>query len=133
MRQKLLTAAFAVLAAIGITGQQQAHATCRAECAPAGWGEVRTVRHWGYYPRYNHVYSVHSATDRYAYRYEPRGYYPYYNSGYWRPAAEMRQRRATRYQYAPVPYYPAWGYPQRGYQHRDWHARHNGRIRRHHW
>jgi hypothetical protein len=52
--------------------------------------------------------------DPYAYRYEPRGYYPYYNSGYWVPAWVLRKRYACC---KPVlvlpPYYEAWGYPKR--------------------
>jgi hypothetical protein len=133
MRQRILAAIFAVLASLGMASQQPAQATCRYGCAPAGWGHVRTVQHWGYYPRYKHVYSVHYATDPYAYRYEPRGYYPYYNSGYWRSAHEMRARRAHLYSNVHVPYYQAWGYPKRGYKHREWHARHHGRIHIGHW
>ena len=48
------------------------------------------------------------APDRYPYVYEPPRYYPYYNSGDWRPAAEMRRPRPY---YIQPPYYPAWGYP----------------------
>ncbi len=133
MRQRILAALIAAFAALGLASQQPAEATCRYGCAPAGWGTVRTVQHWGYYPRYNHVYSVHAVTDPYAYRYEPRGYYPYYNSGYWRSAREMRIRRAYRYETVQVPYYQAWGHPDRYYNHRAWHARHHGRIRLGHW
>ena len=71
----------------------------------------------------------HSGVDPYAYSYEPRGYYPYYNSDYWRPAAELRYRRACC---KPVlvlpPYYQAWGYPKPYSMHRAWYVRH-----RHHW
>ncbi len=133
MRQRFFAAVLAVLAGLGLAAQQPAEATCRYGCAPAGWGTVRTVQHWGYYPRYQHVYSVHYATDPYAYAYQPRGYYPYYNSGYWRPAYEMRQRRTYMYPNVQVPYYQAWGYPKRGYHHRAWHARNHGRIHIGHW
>jgi len=72
----------------------------------------------------------HAGHDPYAYRYEPRGYYPYYNSRYWRPAHEMRKSR----KYLPqAPYYQAWGYPKRNYHHRQWHRRNHGRIRLGHW
>jgi hypothetical protein len=98
---------------------------------PAGWGSERTVTHYGYYPRYHHVYRTHSVTDPYAYRYEPRGYYPYYNSGYWKPAHTMRCRKHRHYHQPP--YYQAWGYEDRAYHHRAWHARHHGYIRRDHW
>lgn len=94
---------------------------------PAGWGHVRTVRHWVYYPRYNHVYVRHAATDPYAYRYVPRGYYPYYNANYWRPAHVVR-----RHYHLPK-YYQAWGSPKRGYHHVEWHRRHYGGHRRGEW
>jgi hypothetical protein len=96
-----------------------------------GWGHAPTVVHYGYYPRYNHVYVTHQATDPYAYHYQPRGYYPYYNSGYWRPAHEVRAKRVRRY--ARPAYYKAWGHPVSGYSHHGWHARYHGRILRHHW
>ena len=48
------------------------------------------------------------APDRYPYVYDPPRYYPYYNSGDWRPAAEMRRPRPYNIQ---PQYYPAWGYP----------------------
>lgn len=70
--------------------------------------------------------------DPYAYRYEPRGYYPYYNSGYWRPAHEMRRKRARYYSRKPR-YYKAWGYPKRGYHHRSWHKAHHGGHWHGHW
>ena len=71
----------------------------------------------------------HHGEDPYAYRYEPRGYYPYYNSDYWRPAREVRRRRGIK---SPK-YYPAWGYKKRTWQHRKWHQRNHGRHRRWHW
>jgi hypothetical protein len=49
--------------------------------------------------------------DPYAYRYEPRGYYPYYGSPYWRPARDLLLYR-DRYRHELPRYYPAWGYPQ---------------------
>ncbi len=97
----------------------------------SGWGHVQTVHHYGYYPRYNHVYRTHVVTDPYAYRYEPRGYYPYYNSAYWKPAHAKRCRK--RYGYVQPAYYPAWGYSHRGYNHSAWHAEHHGRHRLGHW
>lgn len=86
----------------------------------------RVVTHRVYRPRYRDVYIDE---DPYAYRYEPRGYYPYYNSGYWVPTYVIRKRRYLR----RPPYYKAWGENRRGYKHRDWHDRHHGRIRRGHW
>jgi hypothetical protein len=71
----------------------------------------------------------HSGSDPYAYRYEPRGYYPYYKSHYWRPAHRVRRRYGIR---APR-YFPAWGYHKRHWRHRQWHARHHGRHHFWHW
>lgn len=76
------------------------------------------------------------APDRYAYRYEPRGYYPYYNAGYWAPADYIRARnRAHYYDWIDIrpPYFESWGSPRRDYHHREWHDAHHGRIRRHRW
>jgi hypothetical protein len=87
---------------------------------PAGWGHMRTIRHWVYYPRYNHEYLSHDATDPYAYHYSPRGYYPYYNSGYWGPA------HVRRYRGSLPKYYAAWGAPRVNYHHVEWHNRHHG-------
>lgn len=94
---------------------------------PDGWGHARTVRHWVYYPRYRHVYYGHRYTDPYAYRYEPRGYYPYYNSGYW------GETRIKRHRARQPRYYRAWGAPRRHYRHVEWHRRHHGRHHRGHW
>jgi hypothetical protein len=77
------------------------------------------------------VHRVHTTADPYAYRSEHRGYYPYYNSGYWVPAQQMRHR--YRRHYALPKYYQAWGYPKVGYYHREWHYRHHGRHYPWHW
>lgn len=116
MRLKTIIVALAAVFGLSVTAAGPAEAWHRQ---PAGWGEVRTVTHYGYYPRYNHVYAVHYQTDPYAYRYEPRRYYPYYNSGYWRPAYQVRRQRL----YALPPYYQAWGYPNRYYVRRGWRYR----------
>lgn len=65
--------------------------------------------------------------DPYEYRYEPRGYYPYYNSNYWGPP------RIKRFRGHVPPYYAAWGAPRRGYNHVEWHVRHYGGHRRGDW
>lgn len=132
MRSKILLALAAALTGLGLISAAPASADGWRR-APAGYGTVQTVRHWGYYPRQRHVYAVGYVTDPYAYTYEPRGYYPYYNSGYWRPAAEIRWRRKHRYHLVQPPYFQAWGHPKRYYHHRKWHARHHGYIRREHW
>ena len=53
-----------------------------------------------------------------AYRYDPRswyyrqpGYYPYYDSAYWVPRADMRYRYRGQYYGPRYHYYPSWGYP----------------------
>ncbi len=76
---------------------------------------------------YDHRYDGY--VDPYEYRYEPRGYYPYYNSGYWVPRRWVRKRRYLR----RPPYYKAWGDNRRYYRHRKWHRRNDGRIRRGYW
>ncbi len=73
----------------------------------------------------------YAGPDPFAYRYEPRGYYPYYASRYWVPRREMRYR--YRYNYALPEYYPAWGYPSRNWDHTRWHSEHHGRHRPWHW
>jgi hypothetical protein len=64
--------------------------------------------------------------DPYAYHFEPRGYYPYYNSNQWVPSAYLRWRKKCC-RPAPVlpPYYGVWGYPKpylvkRRHQHHHW-------------
>ena len=48
--------------------------------------------------------------DPYAWRYSPRGYYPYYGSRYWVPRAVMRYRYRYAYDGPKFEYYPGWGY-----------------------
>lgn len=122
MRLKYILAALAGVFALGFLVPDSAEAFgWHRGHPPKGWGRAQTVRHWVYYPRYRHHYHTHPATDPYAYRYRKPRYYPYYNSGYWRSAREMRKRR--RY-YAQPRYYSAWGYSKPGYRalrHRRWH------------
>lgn len=42
--------------------------------------------------------------------YKTRGYYPYYNSGYWVPRGDMRYRYRYVYYGPQYRYFPAWGY-----------------------
>lgn len=81
---------------------------------PAGWGRVQPVRHWVYYPRYRHTYHTHPVTDPYAYHYKRPRYYPYYRSGYWRPAHVMRKRHRVHYKHPR--YYQSWGYGKPAYR-----------------
>lgn len=76
--------------------------------------------------------------DPYAYQYEPRGYYPYYRSDYWRPADYVRHRARQHYnvwntQPPYFQYYKSWGYPVRHWHHKEWHAWAHGRHRPWHW
>lgn len=131
MRFKSLLAVLAMLVAMFLAAPLPAEAGgFHRHDAPRGWGHAPVVRHWVYYPRYQHRYYAHSYTDPYAYRYEPRGYYPHYNSNYWVPA---KCYRGCRPHLRLPPYYKAWGATKRGYRHREWHARNHGRIRRGHW
>jgi hypothetical protein len=68
------------------------------------------------------------ALDRYYhYYYDPRGWYPYYNSGEWgRPYVK-------RFRGELPPYYASWGSNNRRYRHVEWHRRHYGGHRRGDW
>lgn len=86
------------------------------------------------YAHHHHRYTFD--VDPYAYRYSPRGYYPYYNSAYWAPARYVRERAHMHYYHwieVRPPYFRSWGHPRKDWHHRDWHARYHGYIRRHHW
>lgn len=63
----------------------------------------------------------------YSYYYDPRGYYPYYNSGEWGPPI------IARFKGPLPPYYAAWGAPNRRYYHEEWHRRHYRGHRRGDW
>lgn len=130
MRLRSLLATLAVLVAAALTSLSPAEAGWHRSAEPDGWSHPRVVRHWVYYPRYAHVYLTHSDTDPYAYRYEPRGYYPYYNSGYWVPACAYCR---PRYNYQLPKYYKAWGGTKPSYNHYEWHYRHHGGHRHNHW
>lgn len=56
---------------------------------------------WGTFP---------GGPDPYEYRYRPSGYYPYYNSDYWRTRADMRYRTHGRPNLLGE-YWSSWGYP----------------------
>ncbi len=47
--------------------------------------------------------------DPYAYRYVRRAWYPGYNTGYWVPAEDMRNRYRYSYTGPKYRYHPAWG------------------------
>lgn len=127
MRLKSMFAMAAAVLALGLASPRPAEAFgWHRTSEPAGWTRMRTIRHWATH----RVYHTHVAPDPYAYDYAPRGYYPYYNSGQWRPAREMRRGRPH---YALPPYFKAWGYPNRKYRHVEWHLKHYGGHRHHRW
>lgn len=99
--------------------------------APSGWSHERTVVHYGHSPRYRHRYVTYAGSDPYAYRYRPRGYYPYYNSDYWVPAYKLRGKRPG--DFAHPPYYQAWGRPNHYYRSRERHRWEDVYVRREHW
>ena len=134
MRFTYLVAAAAAALCVGLAQPGPASAfNFDRDNPPEGWGRSRVVNHWVYYPRYVHSYHV----DPYAYQYSPRGYYPYYNSGYWRPAHVIRERNHQHYHHWNVQaprykYYPSWGYPKH-WHHYEWHNEQHGRHHRWHW
>lgn len=93
--------------------------------AEAGHRRHGAHAHYQYYHRH---YRSDWEYDRYAYDYAPRRYYPYYNSGYWRPTYELRYRRNNYRPFASLPpYYQAWGYPRhygkRKHRHRGYYLK----------
>src|SRR5262245_38561758 len=60
-------------------------------------------------PPVRHRPRVYRYDDR-SWYYKPRGYYPYYGSGYWVPRADMRYRYRYIYYGPQYRYFPAWGY-----------------------
>lgn len=133
MRLKSFLAALLAIAALAAVNPEPAAAFGDRHRSPEGWGHSRDVHHWVYYPRYRHAYHV----DPYAYRYSPRGYYPWYGSSYWTSARDARKRKHAHYHHwnAHPPrfaYYPSWGYP-RQWNHTTWHRRHHGFHHRWHW
>jgi hypothetical protein len=97
----------AVAAALFVSapvGEAQAFGWCRENCPPAGWGTVRPIKHWVYYPRYAHQYNVHSTTDPFAYHSRAVRYYPG-TSQYW-----SHHYHPQRADFALPSYHPAWGY-----------------------
>ena len=131
MRLKAFLAA--ALALVGLAFVSPASADGMKE-KPAGWGKTHHIKHHVYYPRYVHHYKV----DPYAWYYSPRGYYPYYNSGYWGSAHYIKWRNREHLnvwtqQHPRYKYYKAWGYPKPHWNHREWHHAHHGRHHRWHW
>jgi hypothetical protein len=120
MRVKFILAA--IIAAWGMA------AGSAGPAAAFGWKKSH-CHHHHYEHRRRPYYHCHGR-DPYAYRYEPRGYYPYYKSDYWRPAHKVR-RLERRFRMPR--YHPAWGKYKRRYHHARWHKRHHGGHPFWHW
>lgn len=87
--------------------------------------EDRVIHNHLYRPHYRHVYVE---SDPYGYRPARVGYYPYYNSNYWRPLREVRLR--YRHKHVLPDYYSSWGYPLRRTQYRKhWRKRSVSAVR----
>ena len=131
MRSQHLWVGMAVILAAGLITAQPSHAGDRGYRA---WDRGNDYRP-AYYPvrrahRTRPVVSGYFVTDHYAYRYEPRGYYPYYDAGYWRPHCGSKLSCVPRrYQ---SPYWQAWGYPK-PWLNRSFHRVYHGRIYPWHW
>jgi hypothetical protein len=131
MRLKFLFAA--ALAFVGLATVSVGTASADGMERPRSWRKVHHIHHHVYYPRYVHHFKV----DPYAWRYSPRGYYPYYGSHYWAPSkyVKWRNREHLNHWITQPPhfrYYQSWGYPRK-WHHRKWHAKHHGYHRRWHW
>jgi hypothetical protein len=123
MRWKSLIAMAAISAAfVTISQSASAFDWDRPDLRP-GFGWTHEDGHWAYLSRHPHGY----LEDRYAYFYDPRGYYPYYNSGQWGPP------RIHRSQLTLPPYYASWGSWKKRYYHVAWHRQHYGGHRRGDW
>lgn len=131
MRSQHLWAGMAAVVAVGLIAAQPSQAGDRgyrawdrgADYRPAYYQAQRVHR-----PR--PVVSGYFIADPYAYRYEPRGYYPYYDAGYWRPICGAKLNCVPR-GYQP-PYWKAWGYPK-PWLNRPFHRVYHGRIYPWHW
>jgi len=131
MRLKSLVAA--VFAIVGAATMSVGIASADGMSKHRGWGKPQTIKHRVYYPRYVHHYKV----DPYAWRYSPRGYYPFYGSNYWTKSSYVKWRnRAHLNDWNTRPphfrYYQSWGYPKK-WDNAKWHPEHHGPQRRHHW
>ncbi|HXE02148.1 MAG TPA: hypothetical protein VN623_09385 [Hyphomicrobium sp.] len=123
MRVKSLMALAAITAAF-VTVSQSASAfdlNSPDNRSQTGWSHENGQ--WDYSSRYPRGY----LNDRYSYFYDPRGYYPYYNSGQWGPP------RIDRFKGTLPPYYASWGAWKKRYYHVEWHRRHYGGHRRGDW
>jgi hypothetical protein len=113
MRRDTMLAAVAagLLGAVGLTGPASAWGWDPTR-APEQPLHERVINHYIYKPHYKHVYHQAPHGDPYAYRYVRRSYYPYYASGYWVDADQMRNRYRYQYHGPKYRYQPSWGAPR---------------------
>ncbi len=137
MRPMHLFVALAALLTCGMVAAQPAEAGGRYDRGYSYYPAYQPVYYKKAYPRKRYhakrpVVAAYIVTDPYAYRYEPRGYYPYYDSGYWRPQCSTRNSCVpTAFQ---PPYWKAWGYEKRRrWNNRAFHSVYHGRIKPWHW
>lgn len=124
MRWKSLIAVLAAVAALAMTSQSSsAFDLFNSPDERPGWGWYHEDGHWVYHSRYPRGY----LDEVYGYFYDPRGYYPYYNSNEWGPPV------IKRFSGTLPPYYASWGSPKRNYRHVEWHRLHYGGHRRGNW
>jgi hypothetical protein len=121
MRTIGFSALAAAIAILAMTAPQQANASDHSV------SQHRSSRHWVYYPRYHHFYPSTGSDDPYAYSYEQRGYYPYYNSGYWKRRQDVALKRS--HFHAPK-YFRSWGANRTHWDQAKWHADHHSNDRR---
>ena len=132
MQFKFILAIVAALAGFAIASFETGPALAADVDRPV----VKKRTHYHRVPHVRRTYALRE--DPYAYRYEPRGYYPYYRSDYWRPTDYVRYRNRLHYnvwntQPPHFRYYKSWGYPVRHWHHKQWHAWAHGRHRPWHW
>jgi hypothetical protein len=108
MQFSSMLAAAAVLTILGAALPEPAKALgLDPFVAPEGWDLPLGARRRG--DRGDCAQKSSMCDDRFGYRYVRRPWYPGYNSGYWVPAAEMKNRYRYKYSGAKFRYYPAWG------------------------
>jgi hypothetical protein len=123
MSLRIVSALAAAVAALGLASPNTAQAFDRDRPdVPAGFVGERTVRHWVYYPRYRHYYLTNGQADPFGYQYQPRGYYPYYNSGYWKTPCCVPLKRAH---FVHPKYHAGWGANKKHHSHVKMHHAHS--------
>ena len=97
---------------------------------PPAWAAYKRAHPYARFTFHRQFYYRGDRVDPYAYVYEPVGYYPYYNTGDWKPRSLVPHRHA----HFPQPhYYKAWGYSKHHFDSVRWHQRHDGAVDRNIW